>query len=143
MARKTEAQIRTQKANFLKALRAENGNVKRACDVASIPRRTVYDWKVKDQSFADEVSNVGEEIKDFAETQLLTAMRGIPDMSKDEKGNEVQVGWKVKPDTTAIIFFLKTKAKDRGYIEVIQKEEKHVDEFSDWSDEELKAELEK
>jgi len=134
-----EAKTALSKIRFLEALRANDGDISKSCIASKIGRQTFYDWKIKDQNFDDEVKEVEEEMLDFGESQLKILMRGIPEL--DEDGN--RTGWKNKPDVTAIIFFLKTKGKKRGYIELIQKETKEVDEFSGMTDEQLKAELEK
>jgi hypothetical protein len=46
-------------------------------------------------------------------------------------------------DTTAIIFRLKTKGKHRGYIERTENVNVEKSSFSDLTDEELKAKIEK
>lgn len=88
-------------------------NVSLTCKAMNISRKTWYEWYNTDDDFADAVNDAKEEIKDFGESQLLQLMKGIP--TKDRNGR--LTGWKVKPDTAAVIFFNKTKNKDRGYIE--------------------------
>lgn len=72
------------------------GNVTAACDGFKISRTTFYEW-MKDKDFAKEVDLVHEGTKDNVETALLkNALEG---------------------HVTAQIFYLKTQAKERGYVE--------------------------
>jgi len=86
-----------KKKAFIEVLRNNAGNIKLSCEKAGIGRTTYYNWIDDDKDFEKEVSNVNEELVDFAESQL---------MKKIQDGN-----------LTAIIFFLKTKGQTRGYIE--------------------------
>ena len=86
-----------KKETFLAALFNSDGNISKACGMTNISRTTIYDWINKDNDFQEKVSNVGEELLDMAEDQLLKQIR---------KGN-----------LTATIFYLKTKGQARGYIE--------------------------
>ncbi|MGB4092737.1 MAG: hypothetical protein WBK46_12485 [Ruminococcus flavefaciens] len=85
----------------------------RACRAFRITRKTFYEWLKTDEHFRALIDEAREEIKDFAESQLLTLMKGIPKL--DEQGRII--GWVSRPDTAAIIFFNKTRNKDRGYVE--------------------------
>ena len=82
--------------NFLKVLEDNAFNISAACIAMNINRRTYYRW-LKNEAFADEVDNQREGSIDFAESKLMQAIK---------KGN-----------LTAIIFYLKTIGKKRGYIE--------------------------
>lgn len=42
-----------KRAAFLQAL-SETCNVKRSCELANVPRRTVYNWRAEDPAFADQ-----------------------------------------------------------------------------------------
>lgn len=86
-----------KKINFLKALNASMGIISDACRAAGISRQTFYNWQKKDEEFATKVHEVSESQKDFVEGKLLS---------------NIKAG-----DTTSIIFYLKTKCKDRGYSE--------------------------
>ena len=81
-----------KKETFLKALEANLGNIKASCLSTNIHRRTYYLWVEK-----DECNGVQEGLIDLAESQLLTKIKN--------------------GDITAIIFFLKCRAKSRGYNE--------------------------
>ncbi len=83
---------------FLDALRATFGNVTAACTVTGTARATFYVWR-KSPAFADAVADIEESNLDKAESALFELI---------ESGNP-----------TAIIFYLKTKGKKRGYTEKI------------------------
>jgi hypothetical protein len=51
-----------KKKDFLKAME-ETASVRRACKLAKIPRRTVYDWREKDEEFE----------KDFQKSRIIAA----------------------------------------------------------------------
>lgn len=85
------------KKAVLDALEKSLGVVTTACKESGISRRTFYSWKEEDEEFAKAVNEIQEVSLDFAESKLLTRIK--------------------KEDTTAIIFYLKTKGKGRGYIE--------------------------
>ena len=86
-----------KKKDFLISLKKNNGNISEACESANIGRQTYYDWIEKDNGFKQDCENVQEALIDLAECKLI----------ENIEGNE----------NTAIIFYLKTKGKKRGYIE--------------------------
>ena len=85
------------KDDVLQALRLTKGIVTQACKNANVNRSTFYRWCSEDEDFAKGYKDVLEEQKDFVEGCLLDNI---------EAGKE-----------TSIIFYLKSKAKDRGYVE--------------------------
>jgi hypothetical protein len=106
------------KLKFIEVFRSNATDVSRACKAFKIARKTFYAWynDGADSRFREAVDEAREEIKDFAESQLLTLMKGIPKL--DDTGKIV--GWISRPDTAAIIFFNKTRNKDRGYVERLE-----------------------
>jgi len=86
-----------KKESILKALESSLGVVTVACKSAGIPRSTYYKWLKEDEDFAKAVKDIENIALDFAESQLHTQMKD---------GN-----------TSATIFYLKTKGKKRGYVE--------------------------
>jgi hypothetical protein len=92
-------QKRTVKAkeNFIEALKNTLGNISLACDRCNIARTTYYNWISEDKSFHSHVKEIEERNLDFAESQLLKGIK-----------NE---------NATLLIFYLKTKGKNRGYVE--------------------------
>lgn len=86
-----------KKASFLSALKASKGIIQTACDTCGITRAMFYRWRDGDSGFKAKYDEVNEGQIDKVESKLL---RRIDD-----------------GDTTAIIFYLKTKGKSRGYSE--------------------------
>ena len=86
-----------KKDSVLKALESSLGVVTVACKAADVPRSTYYKWLNEDEEFATAVKDIENIALDFGESQLHSQMKD---------GN-----------TSATIFFLKTKGKKRGYIE--------------------------
>lgn len=85
------------KVNFIEAFRQTLGNISMACDRAGIARATYYNWMAEDKEFNIQVRDTEERNLDFAESQLLKGIK-----------NE---------NATLLIFYLKTKGKNRGYVE--------------------------
>lgn len=75
----------------------KTGNITASCEAGNIGRRTFYNWMESDAKFKQEFEDAEDSLIDFAEGKLLKLI--------DEK------------NPTACIFFLKTKGKERGYIE--------------------------
>lgn len=67
------------------------------CEDCGIAVKTYYEW-MKDEEFADAINDAIERLQDRIENVLY---------EKIEK----------EKDTTALIFYLKTKGKKRGYVE--------------------------
>tara|TARA_R100000963_G_C4616975_1_gene85614 strand:+ start:200 stop:553 length:354 start_codon:yes stop_codon:yes gene_type:complete len=86
-----------KKESILKALENSLGVVTVACKSADVPRSTYYKWLNEDEDFAKAVKDIENIALDFGESQL-----------------HKQIG---DGNTSATIFFLKTKGKRRGYIE--------------------------
>lgn len=91
-----------KKEQFLEALRGNGNIICKACEAIGIDRGTYYHWKKTDTEFAKKCADMEEVIVDLVESSL---MKRIKD-----------------GDTTATIFFLKTKGKHRGYVEKTQVE---------------------
>lgn len=82
---------------ILKVFKAKVCNISATCDALGIDRSTFYSWRRKYPELDEKLKDAEESVIDYAETRLV------------EKVND--------GDLTAIIFFLKTKGKKRGYIE--------------------------
>jgi len=85
------------KGNLLEALEKSLGVVTTACKIVDCNRSTFYKYYNNDSNFRESVDELQNMTLDFAESQLHKQIK---------KGN-----------TTATIFYLKTKGKKRGYIE--------------------------
>lgn len=87
----------TKKKAFLQALEKNLGIVSNTAKGIGIHRSTYYDWRRTDPDFEKASDDIQEVALDFVESKLL---KRISDESD-----------------TAIIFYLKTKGKNRGYVE--------------------------
>ena len=87
----------TLKRAMIEALEKSLGIVTSACKSVGINRSTHYDWLKSDEDYKTEVESIEDIAIDFAESQLHKQIKD---------GNP-----------TSTIFYLKTKAKKRGYIE--------------------------
>ena len=87
----------TPKKTMLDALERSLGIVSTACEKAGISRQTHYNWMKDDPEYKEAVRAIEERTIDFAESHLHALI-------KDK-------------NPAATIFFLKTKGKNRGYIE--------------------------
>lgn len=104
-------QTEHNKKIFLDALILHRGIITGACKATGIGRTTVYLWRDSDEDFKKELEEVNEIAIDFVEGKLFQRIEGV--FTENGEG-EV---YKTPPSDTAIIFFLKTKGKKRGYIE--------------------------
>lgn len=86
-----------KKKQVLDALQKSMGIISKATELAKISRTTFYKWLEEDENFKEQVNEVFERQIDFVESKLLSNIND--------------------GDTTAIIFFLKTKGRKRGYHE--------------------------
>ena len=85
------------KQEFIKLFPKLVGNISLICQALKIDRGTYYKWLKKDEGFKQIIEDGGEGLIDHVESKLYARI---------DSG-----------DTTAIIFFLKTKGRSRGYIE--------------------------
>lgn len=85
------------KKKLLKALEKSLGVVTTACKNSECSRETFYKYCKDDADFKTKVEDISNIAIDFAESQLH---------------KQIQEG-----STSATIFYLKTKAKHRGYVE--------------------------
>lgn len=93
---KTNKTEQSKKA-VLEALEKSLGVVTTACKLVGVGRTQFYHWLKEDEEFAKAVKDIENIALDFAESQLHAQIKG---------GN-----------TAATIFYLKTKGKNRGYVE--------------------------
>lgn len=127
----------TKKA-MIEALKKSLGIVSTACKSVEISRQTHYRWLTEDPEYKSQCEDIAEEAIDFVESKLHEKIDGITVQSYNSKGDPVI--YEQPPSDTAIIFYLKTKAKKRGYIErqeVDQKTEHSGAINIKWQDPEL------
>jgi hypothetical protein len=87
----------TLKKAMLEALEKSLGVVTSAAKSVGINRSSHYEWIKSDSEYKKEVESIDNVSLDFAESQLF---------------KQIQEG-----NTSATIFYLKTKGKKRGYVE--------------------------
>lgn len=86
-----------KKTAMLEALEKTLGVVSSACQIVGIDRTTHYNWLKDDPEYKKLVGDLDNVALDYAESKLF----------KQIKSDNI----------TAIIFYLKTKGKKRGYVE--------------------------
>jgi hypothetical protein len=94
---KKQQQVQQNKKALIEALEKSLGVVTTACKAVSLDRTTHYRYLQDDKDYAAAVKDIEEVAVDFVESKLHSQIN--------------------KGDTTACIFYLKTKGKHRGYIE--------------------------
>jgi hypothetical protein len=87
----------TIKREMIEALKTTLGVVSPACEIVGISRNTHYTWMNNDPEYKEAVESLLDFQIDFVESKLFENINN--------------------GDTGSAIFYLKTKAKHRGYIE--------------------------
>lgn len=90
-----DVETKEKKRLLLEELRKSRGIIKTACKNAGVSRPTCLKWRDNDPEFKAEFDEISEEQIDEVESTLLANI--------------------LKGDTTAAIFYLKTKGRNRGY----------------------------
>ncbi len=86
-----------KKEQFIEALEKSMGIMSQAAKKIGVERTTPYRWMREDEEFKDRCDEVQNVVLDFAETKLFELVQeGHP---------------------SATIFLLKTRGKERGYVE--------------------------
>ncbi len=105
-AKKKVLTLPQRKKLLLKNLEASHNIVSMACAKSNLSRTTFYNYYEEDDAFAEAVDALADTAVDFVESKLYDLINS--------------------GDTTATIFYLKTKAKDRGYNERIDVNQHHT-----------------
>jgi hypothetical protein len=100
MKNKISTTLTEKQKDFLRAFDGVAGNISIACKKSNIKSRTTFYRWLENKEFKEAVDNVNESFIDLAESQLRSAIAA---------GN-----------LNAVFFLLKTKGKDRGYVERIE-----------------------
>ncbi len=97
--KKNEAKspLTSKQKEFLKVYDSVGGNVSMACKQANVKSRTTFYRWMQNEEFKQAVEDVDESYIDLAESQLRAAVS--------------------RGDMNAVFFLLKTKGKQRGYVE--------------------------
>ena len=104
-----------KKSAMLKALESTLGVVTSACKIVGIDRTTHYRWLQDDEEYKLQVEALTEVAVDFAESQLFELIKGAHREVSTPDGEVIRV--QDAPNTSATIFYLKTRGKKRGYVE--------------------------
>ncbi|MEI8111151.1 MAG: hypothetical protein WCH59_09195 [Chitinophagia bacterium] len=83
--------------SFIEALKGNLGIISKAADEVGMHRNTHYHWLKTNAKYAEEIAAIEDDCIDVVENALM---------------NNILAG-----DVASIIFYLKTKAKKRGYVE--------------------------
>jgi len=94
-----------KKERLLMALENSLGVITTACKAADLSRDTYYKYINEDPEFEAQVNQIKEMAVDFVESKLYQHIQG--------------------GDVTSTIFYLKCKAKNRGYVEKMEVENTH------------------
>jgi hypothetical protein len=111
----TEGSTEERKKAILESLEAHYGIVTDSCREIGIARSTFYEWLKTDPEFKASVDEIQEVAIDFVEGKLFERIKGVEIYKEDKDGNDVS--YDLPPDTQAIVAYLKTKGKKRGYVE--------------------------
>ena len=103
MEQKEQFTTKKKKEIFIEAYRLDN-NVSKACKLSKIGRTTYYRW-LQQSAFSQELDEAVESLKDQIENKLVSKV--------------------LEGDNACLIFYCKTKMKDRGYIEKTEQEVEH------------------
>jgi len=107
--------VTLKKSAMLKALENSLGVVTTACEVVGIDRRTHYRWMNEDEEYRAQVESLNDLAIDFAESQLFELIKGAHREVSTPDGEVIRI--QDAPNTSATIFYLKTRGKKRGYVE--------------------------
>jgi len=115
MSEEPQHKLTIKKDAMIQALTKSLGNVSEAALAVGMCRETHYAWLKDDPEYSAAVASLKNVALDFAESQLKKLMEGAERQALTHDGEIVTI--KDAPNTSAIIFYLKTQGKGRGYIE--------------------------
>lgn len=111
MNKKKESTLSAKQKAFIKVFSEKAGcNISVTCKKIKITRMTYYNWLDSNAEFKALIDEAQESLVDYAETKLHQSIM---------EGN-----------LTATIFYLKTKGKNRGYIET-QEQQVSINPFEE------------
>lgn len=103
------------KKELIEALNGCKGIISTACKSVGLSRTQYYNYYNEDPEFAAAADEAQENAIDFVEGKLYEKINGVSVIRYTSKGEEEI--YEQPPSDTAIIFYLKTKGKKRGYKE--------------------------
>lgn len=107
------AQIGTalKKERILAVIRETGGNVSKACEVAELPRKTVYNWKSNDPAFAEKWEEAVEwGTEELEQEARRRAFQGVEEPVFYQGGT---CGTVRKYSDTLLIFLLKGRKPEK------------------------------
>ncbi len=93
----TRRRMSKQKEEFIEAFAKSLALISSTCRKVGISRPTFYNWYNSDELFAEQIDDIRELCKDSVENEIFKKIKD--------------------GDTAMIIFYAKTRMKDRGYVE--------------------------
>jgi hypothetical protein len=134
------------KARMLVALRKYLGIVSPALKAANVARTTHYKWMNEDPDYKQGAEDINETAIDEVEFELIKKIKGFEyddtfSCSYQGKVTTKKIKKSMPPDTKAIIFYLETKGKQRGYTKSIEHINMNRNPDADKTDKELLQEL--
>ena len=103
------------------------GNITAIAKHYNVSRQTMHNWINDNIQLKDIITDSKNTVVDSVENTMFKLIFGIPELNDEKK----QIGWIEKPDKSLIMFYLKTQAKDRGYIERVENLNMDVKTFDD------------
>lgn len=105
---------------FEKLADGTGGNLAEMARRIGCSRTILYKWVEKDPKMKEIIEDARESALDLAESRMMKLIQGVPeyvDEVDEETGRKSKRlnGWRERPDSTLIMFFLKTRGKKRGY----------------------------
>jgi len=106
----------TLKKAMIQSLTQHYGNVSKSVEAVGCARSTHYLWMDTDPEYKQAVEDINDFVIDHVEDKLHEKINGVTISKGVDEDGKLKI-YEVPPSDTAIIFFLKTRAKKRGYVE--------------------------
>ena len=100
---------------IIKLFKSNMGNKTEVASSLNVSRQALYNWIESDKDLKAAINQQEESNIDFVESKLFEKIQGVETVKTNANGDDVY--YSLPPSDTAIIFFLKTRAKNRGYVE--------------------------
>ena len=109
-------------SKIVELFKLKMGNKTEIAESLGIARKTLYEWIDKDPDLKEAIEAQEEANIDFTESKLFSRIEGYEHEDvhiSNYQGTitETPLTKHYPPDPTSIIFYLKTRAKHRGYVE--------------------------
>jgi len=122
--------IKINPDDFYKRLSERHGNLSATARYYNITRVTLWQYIKDNPELEKIVKDVKETTVDVVESTMMKEILGIP-LFDGEGSDKKQIGWTKEPNSTMMIFWLKTQAKHRGYTERQEIVNREVTTFDD------------